>query len=131
MTCKKKSHWLQVSRQNYWEINQVTSKCQIDFWAKLAKKSKIEHHDNILHIQISIGTKFDLKLTLLNFWTKLMQKEYFQSKKYLRFIKSIKKYHQILNIQINLGSKFHLQQTILSFEKFPKKRIFPVKNRKK
>ena len=25
-----------------WEINQATSKCQIDFWIKLAKKSKVE-----------------------------------------------------------------------------------------
>ena len=25
-------------RLNYWEINQATSKCQIDFWGKLAKK---------------------------------------------------------------------------------------------
>ena len=25
-------------RLNFWEINQATSKCQIDFWGKLAKK---------------------------------------------------------------------------------------------
>ena len=25
-------------RLSYWEINQATSKCQIDFWTKLAKK---------------------------------------------------------------------------------------------
>ena len=24
---------------NYWEIKQATSKCQIDFWTKAAKKS--------------------------------------------------------------------------------------------
>ena len=39
----------------YWEINQTTPKCQIDFWAKLAKKvknRKSEHQCNILHVQI-------------------------------------------------------------------------------
>ena len=25
-------------RLKYWEINQATPKCQIDFWTKLAKK---------------------------------------------------------------------------------------------
>ena len=29
-------------RLKYWEINQVTPKCQIDFWTKLAKKIQIE-----------------------------------------------------------------------------------------
>ena len=58
-------------RQNYWEINQTTSECQIDFWTKLAKKvgtRKKEYHYKILHIQISLGIKFRLKLTLLNIW---------------------------------------------------------------
>ena len=27
-----------IRRLSYWEINQATSKCQIDFWTKLAKK---------------------------------------------------------------------------------------------
>ena len=44
---KKESHWLQSSLCDKslrltWEINQATSKCQIDFWIKLAKKSKVE-----------------------------------------------------------------------------------------
>ena len=29
-------------RLKYWEINQATPKCKIDFWTKLAKGSKIE-----------------------------------------------------------------------------------------
>ena len=37
-------------RLNNWEINQATSKCQIDFWLKLAKKTKIE--------KVSITIKF-------------------------------------------------------------------------
>ena len=84
---------------------------QTDFWTKLAKKvsnRKSEHHHEILHNQISLGTKFCLKLTLLKFWTKLTQKGYFQSKKN-------ENYHQILHIRFNLDSNFQLQQTILIF----------------
>ena len=29
-------------RLKYWEINQATPKCQIDFWTKLAKKRERE-----------------------------------------------------------------------------------------
>ena len=71
-------------RLNYWEIDQATSKWQIDFWTKIAKKvqnRKSEHRYEILHIQISLGTKFRLKVTLLNFWIKFIQKEYFWTKK--------------------------------------------------
>ena len=38
-------------------------------------------NNQILYIQNSLGTKFQLKLTILNFWTKLTQKGYFHSKK--------------------------------------------------
>ena len=70
--------WLKVDlaiffkplRVNYREINQVTSKYQIDFLEKFA----------------SLGTKFQLKLAILNFWTK--------------------NHHRILHIQISLGPKF-------------------------
>ena len=41
---------------------------------------KSEHHRGILHIQISLGTKFQLKLTILIFWAKFAQKEYLQWK---------------------------------------------------
>ena len=34
---------------------------------------KSEYHHQILHIQISLGTKFQLQLIALNFWTKLTQ----------------------------------------------------------
>ena len=44
-------------------------------------KPKKEHHHRILHIRNRLGTKFQPKLTVLTFWTKLTQKEYFQSKK--------------------------------------------------
>ena len=46
-----------------------------------AKNRKSEHHDRILHIWISLGTKCQLKLIILNFWIKFTQKRYFQLKK--------------------------------------------------
>ena len=42
-------------------------------------KQEREHHHRILHIRNSLGTQFQLKLKILNFWTKLTQKRYFQS----------------------------------------------------
>ena len=44
------------------------------------KNRKSEHHHGILHIWISLDTKFQLKLIILSFWTKFTQKRYFQSK---------------------------------------------------
>ena len=41
---------------------------------------KGRHHHGILHIWISLGTRFQLKLTILSFWTTFAQKRYFQSK---------------------------------------------------
>ena len=46
----------------------------------LVKNWKSEHHHWILHIQISPGTKFLLKLTILLFWTKFTWKGYLRSK---------------------------------------------------
>ena len=43
-------------------------------------KQKREHDHWILHIRISLGTKFLLKPTILIFWTKFAQKGCFQSK---------------------------------------------------
>ena len=63
-------------------------------------------------------------MTILNFWIKLTQKGYFQTKK-------IKNYHQILHIKINLDSKFELQQTILIFgTTFQNKVYFQLKTQK-
>ena len=44
------------------------------------KNWKSEHHHWILHIQISLGTKFQLKLTILIFLTRFIQKGFFWSK---------------------------------------------------
>ena len=69
-------------------------------------------------------TKFHLKMTLLNFWIKLIQKGYF-------WTKVNKNRHRILHIQINLDSKFQLQQTILIFgTNFQKKYTSSQKQKK-
>ena len=58
-----------------------------DFWdqicpkmAFLVENRKSEHHHGILHIQISQGTKFLLKLKILTFSTKFAQNKDFQPK---------------------------------------------------
>ena len=47
---------------------------------KMCKTEKEHHHRN-LYISNKLDTEFQLKLTILTFWTKLTQKKYFQSKK--------------------------------------------------
>ena len=42
------------------------------------KNRKSEHHHGILHILISLVTKFQLKLIILSSWTKFTQKDCFQ-----------------------------------------------------
>ena len=44
------------------------------------ENAKSKHHQWILLIQISLGSKVQLKLTILIFWTKFDQKGYFRSK---------------------------------------------------
>ena len=44
------------------------------------KNIKNKRHHWIVHIRISLSTKFQLKLTILIFWTKFVQKRYFQLK---------------------------------------------------
>ena len=41
------------------------------------KNRKSEHRHGILHIWIILGTKFQLKLTILSFWTKFTPKKVF------------------------------------------------------
>ena len=51
---------------------------------KRSKAKKKENHHRVLQIRNSVGTKFQFKLIILNFWTKLTQKGYFRSKKELK-----------------------------------------------
>ena len=39
-----------------------------------------EHHHGILHVWIILGTKFQLKLIILSYWTKFTWKKYFKLK---------------------------------------------------
>ena len=55
----------------------------INFFLKVyfySKMEKNEHHYWILHIRISLGTKFQFELTILIYWTKFAQKGYLRSK---------------------------------------------------
>ena len=80
MKCNiRKATGFKFLRVNCLEINQVTSKCQMEFVDKTCKKYK--HHLKILHIRNGLRTKFQVKLIILRFWTKLAQKWYFGSKK--------------------------------------------------
>ena len=75
-----------------------------------ALKQKSEHHHWILHIRISLDTKFQPKLTILIFWTKFAQKGFSQSEN-----GKSQHHHWILYIRINLGAKFQLYLTISIF----------------
>ena len=68
-----------------------------------------------------LGTRFRLKLTLLNFWIKITKEGYFWTKKNGN-------YHRILRIPVNLDSKFQHQHIILIFKtNFQKKVYFQSK----
>ena len=74
-----------------------------------------------MHIRNSLATKYQLKLKILNFWTKSTQKGYFRSKKSNRK----ENQHRILHIRIRLGSKVQLEWIILTFgTNLPKKGYF-------
>ena len=85
------------------------------FWTKFAQngcfpfKTEKKHHHWISHIRISLGTKCQLKLTILVFWTEFAQKKCCGSK-----TKS-EHGHWILHIRIILSTKFQLKLTILIF----------------
>ena len=101
-------------------------------WKKTEKliSGRLEGEERLLGVS-RVGTKFCLKMTLMNFWIKLTQKEYFGIKKDLSYTIIILNYHRILQIQINLDSTFELQQTILIFgTTFQNKVYFQLKTQK-
>ena len=90
------------------------------------ENEKSEHSLLILHIQNTVGTKFQLKLIILTFQTKFAQKGHF-------WIENEKSEHRywILHIWISVGTKFQLKLIILTFYiKFAKKRYFRSKTEK-
>ena len=90
------------------------------------KNRKSEHQHWILHIRISLDTKFQLKLKILIFWTKFAQEGYIWLK-----TKKGKQHHWILHIRIGLATKFQVKLTILIFwNKFAQKGYFQSKTEK-
>ena len=105
------------------------------FWAKLAQKGyfqskkeikKENYIHRILYIQISLGTKFHLKQTILIFRAKFIPTGYLRSKG-----RKSEHRHCILRIRISLSTKFHFKETILNFgTKFAKRGYFQSRTEK-
>ena len=76
---KKKAIGFKSHRVNYWEINQVASKCQMDFLNKTYKKASATKKVNIT-IEFYIFKTVKVPNFNLNWqfwiWTKLIQKEF-------------------------------------------------------
>ena len=71
------------------------------------ENGKSEHHHWISHIQISIGTKFQLQLTILD--------QIYPERVFLVKQRKSEHHHWILHRRIGLGTKFQLRLTILMF----------------
>ena len=97
----------------------------MDFFEETCKKvekKKREHHHRILHIRNILGTKFQLKVTILSIWTRLTRKGYFKSKK-----KKIK--IALLELVSVLHFSFNKQFSFF-WKNFPKKGFFRSKMEK-
>ena len=87
------------------------------------KSRKSEHDHLILHAQISVGSKFHLKLIILIFWTKISPRTAFPLEN-----KKSEQHHWIQYVRISLGTKFQLQLIISIFwTKFAQKAYSPSK----
>ena len=75
--------------------------------SNLKKKKKNENHHQILNVQISLGSKYQLQQTILIYWNKFPKQECFEMKT------KNEHYHWIFDIRISLGINF--EQTILNF----------------
>ena len=81
------------------------------------------HQYWILHVWISLGTEFRLKLTISNFWTKFTPKKVFKVKN-----GKSEHLHWCLHIRISPATKLQLKLTILNFwVKFALKGYFQCK----
>ena len=78
------------------------------FGCIFVENGKSEHH-RILQIWISLGTKFQLKMTVFIIWTKFAQKRYFHSEK------KREHHHWILHTGSIRETRFHLKLTIFNF----------------
>ena len=84
---KKRTSPLYSAYLNYSEYQVSLYTNNFRFWDQICPKKtfsvkdgKCEHHLWILHIRISLGTKFDFNQIILNFGTKFARKEYLRSK---------------------------------------------------
>ena len=99
--------------------------CKSYTWYGITLGKRILTLTTILDIQTSVGTKFQLKLTIFIFGTKFTKSRYFRSK-----AKS-EHHHWILHIWIRLGTEFQHKLTILIFwTTFAQKGYFQSKTEK-
>ena len=90
----------------------------------MVKNRNIEHHHWIPLIQISLGTKFQLKLTILIFWLDLPEKGFLGLKK-KKLTPHI--FYIILHIQISLLRNFSSNWQFLILDQIYTKRYFRSK----
>ena len=91
-----------------------------------SQKQNGELHHWTLHIRITLGTKFQLKLRIFYFLDQICPWRVFSVKNKTNVYN-----HWTLHIQIRLGIKFQIKLIIFIFwAKFAQKRAFPDKNEK-
>ena len=93
--------------------------------ALLVENRKSEHHHWILHIQISLGTKFSFKLKNLLFWIKFIQIECFHWKTENWYITI-----EFCIFALALAVNFILRWQFLVLDQIYQNRAFQVENRK-
>ena len=78
--------WTKSSQRCYFQSKMEKVNITIEFYIFVFffvpnfTSNKQKHNDWVLHIRISVGTKFQLKLTILDFWTNFNLKGYIRSK---------------------------------------------------
>ena len=92
----------------------------------LVEKENIEYHHWILHLGISLGVKFQVKLAIFILWTKFAQNGNFQYKR-----NKIHKTTEFWIFELVLVLNFSLNWQFWYLDQIYQKRGFPVKNRKK
>ena len=101
---------------------------QICLWKIfMVKNRKSEHRDWILHIQISCGAKFQLKLPILNFLTRFAPEGFFWSNTE-KVMSTPYIFYTILHIQISLVRNFCSNWQFWFFGINLPKKVFLVKN---
>ena len=73
------------------------------------KNRNNEHHDQILHVRVSLSSKFQLKLNT-GFLDQICPTRVIPVEN-----KTSEQHHCILHIRVRLGAKFHFKLTILNF----------------